>query len=104
MDIKMDNNALVGSAFDAMRPTLGAFIMREMIRNYHDEWWQQGVLSHLYEDQRRDVAGPSVTNDTRRIDSLDILLMLRLIRQAWKDVFRPVMDRRSNLTDRKSVV
>ena len=95
MDIKMDNNALVGSAFDAMRPTLGAFIMREMIRNYHDEWWQQGVLSHLYEDQRRDVAGPSVTNDTRRIDSLDILLMLRLIRQAWKDVFRPVMDRRS---------
>lgn len=95
MDITTDNNTLIESAFNAMRPTLGAFIMREMIRNYHDAWWEQGVLGHLYEDQRRDVAGPGVTDDTARIDSLDILLMLRLIVQSWKDVFRPVMDRRS---------
>ena len=95
MDIKTDNNTLIESAFNAMRPTLGAFIMREMIRNYHDAWWEEGVLGHLYEDQRRDVAGPGVMDDTARIDSLDILLMLRLIVQSWKDVFRPVMDRRS---------
>ncbi|KUH59395.1 hypothetical protein AUL39_03505 [Tractidigestivibacter scatoligenes] len=95
MDITTDNNTLIESAFNAMRPTLGTFIMREMIRNYHDAWWEEGVLGHLYEDQRRDVAGPGVTDDTARIDSLDILLMLRLIAQSWKDVFRPVMDRRS---------
>lgn len=95
MDITTDNNTLIESAFNAMRPTLGAFIMREMIRNYHDAWWGEGVLGHLYEDQRRDVAGPGITDDTARIDSLDILLMLRLIVQSWKDVFRPVMDRRS---------
>ncbi|MGN9233944.1 DUF499 domain-containing protein [Atopobiaceae bacterium HCP3S3_D6] len=94
MKLEMDNNSLIGSAFDAMRPTLGAFIMREMIRNYHDSWWEEGVMAHLYEDQRRDVAADS-TDDTVRIDSLDILLMLRLIVQSWKDVFRPVMDRRS---------
>lgn len=89
------NNSLVGDAFDSMRPKLGAFIMREMIRNYHDAWWDEGVLGHLYDDQRRDVAGSGVTDDIQRIDSLDILLMLRLVKQAWKDVFRPVMDRRS---------
>ena len=94
MKLEMDNNSLVGSAFDAMRPTLGAFIMREMIRNYKDGWWDEGVLAHLYEDQRRDVAADSA-DDTARIDSLDVLLMLRLIVQSWKDVFRPVMDRRS---------
>ena len=89
------NNSLIGEAFDSMRPILGVFIMREMIRNYRDLWWDEGVLGHLYEDQRRDVAGSGVTDDTERINSLDILLMLRLVRQAWKDVFRPVMDRRS---------
>lgn len=94
MKLEMDNNSLIGSAFDAMRPTLGAFIMREMIRNYKDGWWDEGVIAHLYDDQRRDVAVGSA-DDTARIDSLDILLMLRLIVQSWKDVFRPVMDRRS---------
>lgn len=89
------NNTLIGEAFDSMRPSLGTFIMREMIRNYGNDWWGRGVLGHLYEDQRRDVAGPGVTEDTDRINSLDILLMLRLVKQAWKDVFRPVMDRRS---------
>ncbi|MGI6230714.1 MAG: DUF499 domain-containing protein [Tractidigestivibacter sp.] len=95
MNTKLDNNSLVGKAFDQMRPALGAFIMREMIRNYHDAWWTDGVLGHLYEDQRRDVTGLDSADDTERIDSLDILLMMRLIVQSWKDVFRAVLDRRS---------
>ena len=95
MDIHGSNNSLIGEAFEAMRPSLGAFEMREMIRKYGDSWWKNGVLGHLYEDQRRDVAGESVADDLQRVDSLDILLMLRLVDQAWKDVFLPVMDRRS---------
>ena len=95
MDIHGSNNSLIGEAFDAMRPSLGAFEMREMIRKYGESWWKDGVLGHLYEDQRRDVAGAGVMDDLQRVDSLDILLMLRLVDQAWKDVFLPVMDRRS---------
>jgi len=95
MDFQQSNNALVGSAFDAMRPSLGAFEMREMIRKYGDSWWDEGVLGHLFEDQRRNVPGSDAADDVERIGSLDVLLMLRLVDQAWKDVFLPVMDRRS---------
>lgn len=95
MDFQQSNNALVGSAFDAMRPSLGAFEMREMIRKYGDSWWDEGVLGHLFEDQHRNVPGSDAADDVERIGSLDVLLMLRLVDQAWKDVFLPVMDRRS---------
>ena len=96
MDIKANNNTLIGSAFDAMREPLGMFEMREMIRRYHDGWWREGVHGHLYEDQRRDVAPASETDDMKCIDSLDVLLMFRLIIQSWKDVFIAVLE------DRKS--
>jgi len=95
VDIKANNNTLIGSAFDAMREPLGMFEMREMIRRYHDGWWREGVHGHLYEDQRRDVAPASETDDMKCIDSLDVLLMFRLIIQSWKDVFIAVLDRRS---------
>ena len=68
MDIKANNNTLIGSAFDAMREPLGMFEMREMIRRYHDGWWREGVHGHLYEDQRRDVAPASETDDMKCIE------------------------------------
>lgn len=95
MEIKANNNTLIGSAFDAMREQLGMFEMREFIRRYQDAWWRDGVHGHLYEDQRRDVAPVASTGDMVCIDSLDILLLLRLVIQSWKDVFGAVLDRRS---------
>ena len=103
MALEHSNNTLIGSAFDAMRDSLGGFEMREMIRNYGDAWWTEGVLAHLYEDQRRDVAPASEPDDVKRIDSMDILLMLRLVVQSWKDVFRVVMDRRAQTWARELI-
>lgn len=95
MEIRTNNNTLIGSAFDAMRQPLGTFEMREFIRKYGNGWWRDGVHGHLYEDQRRDVLPVTATDDVSCIDSLDILLMLRLVIQSWKDVFVAVLDRRS---------
>ena len=95
MEIRTNNNTLIGSAFDAMRQPLGTFEMREFIRKYGNGWWRDGVHGHLYEDQRRDVLPVTATDDVSCIDSLDILLMLRLVIQSWKDVFVAVLARRS---------
>ena len=107
MEIRSSNNSLIGNAFDAMREPLGMFEMREYIRRYGNGWWRDGVHGHLYEDQRRDVK-PAEYNDVAGrdmecIDSLDILLMLRLIIQSWRDVFVAVLDRRSQTWARELI-
>ncbi|MBQ6523654.1 MAG: DUF499 domain-containing protein [Atopobiaceae bacterium] len=96
MGISTSNNMLIGNAFDLMREQLGMYEMREFIRCYKDGWWRDGVHGHLYEDQLRDVLPATATDDMACVDSLDVLLMLRLIKQSWNDVFRAVMDRRTN--------
>lgn len=95
MQFQANNNTLIQSAFEAMREPLAMFEMREFIRRYQGGWWSEGVHGHLFEDQRRDVAPVTQTDDMACIDSLDVLLLFRLIIQSWKDVFSAVLDRRS---------
>lgn len=95
MQFQANNNTLIQSAFEAMRGPLSMFEMREFIRKYQDRWWSEGVHGHLFEDQRRDVAPVTQDDDMACIDSLDILLLFRLVIQSWKDVFVAVLDRRS---------
>lgn len=95
MQFQANNNTLIQSAFEAMRGPLSMFEMREFIRRYQDRWWSEGVHGHLFEDQRRDVAPITQGDDMACVDSLDILLLFRLVIQSWKDVFSAVLDRRS---------
>lgn len=81
----MQNNyELVQKGFRILHPLMTAYIGREMNRVYHDNWWQQVLMT--LSDQSRDL--PDNGDYAELMDSLDIANCLRLIDREWGNVFR----------------
>lgn len=86
----MENNAnncdLLNKGFDLLLEALDPYVMRELTQAYGNDFWQVGVLSKLYDDQKRNLP---VSGDYATLaDSLDIALCLLLVDINWRDVFR----------------
>ena len=83
----MDNNHTQVS--QGFRILLGAFvpyIARELGNEFGDNWWMEGVLNVLYDEQKRDL--PNSCDWAKQVDSLDIARCLLLFDLHWQKVFR----------------
>ncbi len=86
-DIKQSNQAIVGEGFRFLLEALAPYIAMELQRSYGNNWWNDGVLAKLYEDQCRDL--PRKGEWAALVDSLDIQRALILFADAnWNEVFK----------------
>lgn len=87
----MKNHSIISQAFKEVRDVLAPYIAQTMQKVYRHDWWQNGVMSVLYEDQKRDL--PEDGSYSELVDSLDIQRCLQLIDFNWNEIFRNVLSR-----------
>ena len=87
----MENYLMVSKGFDVLLNSMVPYITRELIREYGEDWWSQGVLADLTPEQRRDL--PATGTGNQLMDSLDILACLRVLDFQWNKVFRKKLPR-----------
>ena len=85
------NHQRVTEGFDILTGVLAPYVARELRARYEDEWWDQGVLRILYEDQKRDL--PRGGEDAELEAALDPHRCLILIDAQWNDLFRRKLGR-----------
>lgn len=83
----MNNWDRVNKGFDLLLEPLLRYELRELESAYgRTGWWSEGVAPILSSEQARNLA--DLTDDKRRIASIDIALALRILDVRWNDVFR----------------
>lgn len=84
----MANNHLqVSQGFRILLGGLAPYIARELGNELGNNWWTDGVMDVLYDDQKRDL--PDSGDWAKLVDSLDILNCLTLFADVhWQRVFR----------------
>lgn len=83
----MENYVRVAKGFDILTNSLAPYVAREFIIAYgEDNWWQDGVLSRLYDDQKQNL--PVSGDFDTLVDSLDIAICLLLADIQWNEIFR----------------
>ncbi|MDR1835059.1 MAG: DUF499 domain-containing protein [Fusobacteriaceae bacterium] len=83
----MDNHELVSKGFRSLITGLAPYIARELLNEYGEDWWEDGVLNFLFDDQKRNL--PEAGNWGKLVDSLDVLNCLTLFADAhWQKIFR----------------
>lgn len=83
----MQNSETITKGFDILLHSLAPYLAQQMIAFYgEDNWWQDGVLGTLYDDQKRDLPLSGSFGDL--VDSLDIANTLRLMDLKWDELFR----------------
>lgn len=82
----MENYLREAKGFDILLKSLVPYEVRELIREYGQDWWQLGVLDDLHENQRRDLPASGSFNELT--DSLDVMAALRILDFQWGKVFR----------------
>ncbi len=83
----MDNNhTQVSQGFRILLGAFAPYIARELGNEFGDNWWTDGVMNVLYDEQKRDL---SYSGDwAKQVDSLDIARCLLLFDLHWQRVFR----------------
>ena len=80
------NHELVGKALNTIvREALAPYVARELMAQYKDDWWQDGVLDVLYDDQKRNL--PYHGDYADLTDAMDVQCCLRLMDIHWKGIF-----------------
>lgn len=84
----MENNHVqVSQGFRTLLGGLAPYIARELGNELGNNWWTDGVMDVLYDDQKRDL--PDSGDWAKLVDSLDILNCLNLFADVhWQRVFR----------------
>ena len=83
----MDNNhTQVSQGFRILLGAFAPYIARELGNEFGDNWWMEGVLNVLYDEQKRDL--PNSCDWAKQVDSLDIARCLLLFDLLWQKVFR----------------
>jgi predicted AAA+ superfamily ATPase len=85
------NHQRVTEGFDILTGVLAPYVARELRAKYQDEWWDQGVLRVLHENQRRDL--PADGEDEELTHKLDPARCLILVDAQWDDLFRRKLSR-----------
>lgn len=80
------NHLQVTQGFRILLTVFAPYIARELTNEYGQNWWEEGVLNRLYEEQKRNlpISGPW----DKLVDSLDIQRCLLLFDLHWGTVFR----------------
>lgn len=83
----MDNNhTQVSQSFRILLGALTPYIARELGNEFGENWWTNGVINVLRDDQKRDL--PLSGEWAKLVDSLDIARSLLLFDLHWNLVFR----------------
>ena len=85
------NHQRVTEGFQTLTEVLAPYVARELGAKYGEEWWNQGVLRVLYDNQKRDL--PPDGEDEELIHQLDAARCLILIDVQWDDLFRRKLSR-----------
>jgi hypothetical protein len=85
------NHQRVTEAFQITTEVLAPYVAAEIRAKYGEEWWNQGVLRVLSENQRRDL--PPDGEDDELVHRLDAGRCLILIDFQWDDLFRRKLSR-----------
>ena len=81
------NHAQIQEGFRVLLFALSDYVCKEIKQEFGANWWTEGVLDSLYEDQKRDL--PISGDWPKLVDSLDILNCLTLFADVhWQRVFR----------------
>jgi len=82
-----NNHVQVSQGFRILLGGLAPYIARELGNELGNNWWTDGVMDVLYDDQKRDL--PDSGDWAKLVDSLDILNCLNLFADVhWQRVFR----------------
>ena len=88
----MENYLREAKGFDILLKSLVPYEARELILEYGgNDWWQQGVLDDLHDDQKRDL--PAMGKFNELCNSLDVMAALRILDFQWGKVFRRKLPR-----------
>ena len=85
------NHQRVTEGFQALTEVLAPYVARELGAKYGMEWWNEGVLGVLYDNQKRDL--PADGGDEELIHRLDAARCLILIDVQWENLFRRKLSR-----------
>ena len=85
------NHQRVTEGFDILTGVLAPYVAQELRARYEDEWWDQGVLRVLFDDQKRDL--PRGGEDAELEATLDPHRCLILIDAQWNELFRRKLGR-----------
>ena len=80
------NYALVQDGFRILLESMAPYMARELNNEFGDNWWENGVINVLYDDQKRSL--PLSGDWAVLVDSLDIARCLLLFDLHWQKVFR----------------
>jgi len=82
-----DNHLKITQGFRSLLEGMAPYVARELHIEFGKNWWQEGVLDMLYDDQKRNL--PASGEWVELVDSLDILSCLTLFADVhWQGVFR----------------
>ena len=81
-----ENHVIISQEFRAMRDMLAQYIGHELSQEFGDNWWQEGVMNILYDDQKRNL--PEGGSFEELTNSLDVFMCLTLFDLNWNTVFK----------------
>lgn len=81
-----NNHTQVSQGFRILLGAIAPYIARELASEFGDNWWTEGVINVLYDDQKRDL--PISGEWAKLVDSLDVARCLLLFDLHWQKVFR----------------
>ena len=85
------NHQRVTEGFEVLTAVLAPYVAGELRARFGDEWWDQGVLQVLFENQKRDL--PTSGQDKELIQALDAGRCLILMDVQWNELFRRKLGR-----------
>ena len=81
-----NNHVKVSQGFRILLSGLAPYIARELSNEYGSDWWADGVMDILYDEQKRNL--PYTGEWGELVDSLDIARALLLFDIHWHRIFR----------------
>ena len=82
-----NNHVHVSQGFRILLGAFAPYVTRELENEFGSNWWSDGVLDLLYDDQKRDL--PNSGDNPKLVGSLDIQICLILFADVhWQSVFR----------------
>jgi len=81
-----ENHELISKGFRSLLGAMAPYIARELKYSIGANWWEIGVISKLYDDQKKDL--PVSGDNAAKTNSLDIARCLLLFDLHWNEVFR----------------
>ena len=87
----MDNYDLITKGFRIVRDSMVAYIARELIAEYGQNWWESAGYNRLFDEQKKNL--PATGNFVTVTDALDMANCLTLFDIHWKETFGKKLSR-----------